>query len=285
MEKEIRTVCYDSDLHIEAYRFQGVMQKFPNHFHDYYVIGFIEAGQRYLLCKNHEYIISPGDITLFNPGDVHSCEQIDDKALDYRCINIKKEIMKKTASNITGQEFLPNFSQPVLYRSELADSLQELHKMICRGETDFVKEELYLFLIGHLIQEYAGNDTSTREQNPCSGFKSVCNYLETNYDKSITLDELGSLAGMSKYHFLRSFTKERGISPYSYLQTIRIDKAKKLLEQGTSPADAALCTGFSDQSHFSNFFKKLIGLTPGQYMRIFMNEEQKGEIPYDNQRH
>lgn len=86
---------------------------------------------------------------------------------------------------------------------------------------------------------------------------------------SITLDDLSKLAGLSKYYLLRSFTKQKGISPYSYLETIRIGKAKKLLEQGVLPVDAALQTGFSDQSHFSNFFKKFIGLTPKQYMNIY----------------
>ena len=44
MEQETRTVKYDPELKIEAYSFKGIMQKFPNHFHDYYVIGFIESG-------------------------------------------------------------------------------------------------------------------------------------------------------------------------------------------------------------------------------------------------
>ncbi len=52
MQKEIRTVCYDDELHLEAYRFEGIAQPFPNHFHDYYVIGFVEAGIRCLSCKN-----------------------------------------------------------------------------------------------------------------------------------------------------------------------------------------------------------------------------------------
>ncbi len=42
MQNETRTLQLDPHLHIEAYRFKGIMQKFPNHFHDYYVIGFIE---------------------------------------------------------------------------------------------------------------------------------------------------------------------------------------------------------------------------------------------------
>lgn len=279
MPSEIRTVCYDADLMIETYRFQGIMQKFPNHFHDYYVIGFIEAGQRYLQCKNREYIINPGDITIFNPRDVHSCEQIDGKTLDYRCINVRPEIMKKTALEITGREFLPVFSQTVLYYSELTASLQELHRMISEEETDFVKEELYLFLIGQLLHEYTENTTDPFTQELSSQFKPVCDYMEENYARTITLDELSKLAIMSKYHFLRSFTRQKGISPYSYLETVRIDNAKKLLEAGVPPVETALRTGFHDQSHFTNFFKKFIGLTPWQYMKIFEDSnEQKRTV-------
>ncbi|MCA5011060.1 AraC family transcriptional regulator, partial [Clostridioides difficile] len=50
-------------------------------------------------------------------------------------------------------------------------------------------------------------------------------------------------------------------------------KAKKMLEQGIPPIEAALQTGFADQSHFSNFFKKFIGLTPKQYMKIFIKKQ------------
>lgn len=82
------------------------------------------------------------------------------------------------------------------------------------------------------------------------------------------------LTGISKYHLLRSFTKQKGISPYSYLETIRISEAKQLLENGYSPLEVALQTGFTDQSHFSNFFKKFIGLTPKQYMKIFMTNSK-----------
>ena len=48
MRKEMRTVVYDDELRIEAYRFEGIVQPFPNHFHEHYVIGFVEDGQRVL---------------------------------------------------------------------------------------------------------------------------------------------------------------------------------------------------------------------------------------------
>ena len=62
MKKETRTAVYDGTLHIEAYRFQDIARPFPNHFHEHYVIGLVEDGQRTLCCKNREYAIAPGDI-------------------------------------------------------------------------------------------------------------------------------------------------------------------------------------------------------------------------------
>jgi len=93
MKGELRTVVYDEALRVEAYRLEGIVQPFPNHFHEYYVIGFMENGERVLSCKNQEYTIQRGHILLFNPGDNHACVQSDEGTLDYRGINITKEGM------------------------------------------------------------------------------------------------------------------------------------------------------------------------------------------------
>ena len=102
--------------------------------------------------------------------------------------------------------------------------------------------------------------------------------MENHFSENISLDELLSMTTFGKSYLLRSFTKQVGVSPYRYLQTIRLDKAKKFLEQGVPPVEAAAMAGFSDQSHFTNFFKEFIGLTPRQYQKIFLSEpdeEQK----------
>ena len=76
---------------------------------------------------------------------------------------------------------------------------------------------------------------------------------------------------MSKSTLLRAFVRSKGVTTYSYLESIRIGKAKKLLKQGVPPVEAALQTGFSDQSHFTNYFNRFIGLSPGMYRDIFKN--------------
>ncbi|MNC09320.1 Arabinose operon regulatory protein [compost metagenome] len=279
MNREIRTVVFDQELQFEAYRFEGIMQKFPNHFHDYYVFGYIEQGKRYLQCNNEEYILSSGDVVIFNPHDPHACEAVDGRALDYRCINIQPEILRNYVLEITGLDYLPQFTQNVLCQSELALSLHDLHQRIIEGESDFQKEELFLFFLEQLLREYSDVDTPSPSQELASEIRIICEYIEAHYAQSITLDQLSGLTGLSKYHLLRLFTRQKGISPYSYLETIRISQAKKLLEQGMFPLEVALQTGFSDQSHFTNFFKKLIGLTPKQYMRIFIQPQEPKRSP------
>lgn len=133
MQKQKRAVCYDDALQLEAYHFKGIAQPFPNHFHDYYVIGYIETGTRRLSCKNKEYTIGQGNILLFHPNDNHGCVQCDGETLDYRELNISKEAMLSLAEEIIGQRKLLCFSENVIKNDELTFYFCSLHRMIMDG--------------------------------------------------------------------------------------------------------------------------------------------------------
>lgn len=274
MKKEIRTAVYDDELHIEAYRFEGIVQPFPNHFHEYYVIGFVEKGERVLSCRNREYTIKKGDILLFNPGDNHACVQSDDGTLVYRSLNITKEVMLGLAEEVTGKEELPGFSENVIFDEEASCYLRPLHELIMKGSCEFEKEENLLLLISLLIQQYGEPFENCIPDCP-DEIEKACVFMEQHFAEHIYLEQICRCAGLSKSTLLRAFTKTKGVTPYSYLENIRIGKAKKLLEQGVPPIEAASQTGFSDQSHFTNYFSRFIGLAPGVYREIFLN---KGKV-------
>lgn len=269
MKQEQRTMILDEELGIEAYRFIGIMQKFPNHFHEYYVLGFIEDGSRHLSCKNTEYTVGKGDLLLFNPMENHTCEQIDDKALDYRCLNVKQDTMRNTVYEITGCGYLPEFAAPVVFQSEHVSLLKELHQMLTEEKESFQKEEAFYFLIEQLLSNYTNN----RELKPITislQIQKAREFMENNFSEQISLDDLSRVSALNKYTLLRSFTRQIGITPYQYLETIRVNYAKKLLEQGVIPIEASSESGFTDQSHFTKYFKNFIGLTPKQYQNIFI---------------
>lgn len=275
MKKQTRTAVYDDELRIEAYRFEGIVQPFPNHFHEYYVIGFIEDGHRVLSCRNQEYALKKGNILLFNPGDNHACVQSDDGTLDYRGFNITKEVMLDLAEEVTGRRELPGFSKTVIFDEEVTCYLHPLHELVMIGSCEFGKEENLLLLISLLIQRY-GQPFESCIPECREEIEKACDFMEQHFADRIYLDQICRYAGLSKSTLLRAFTKSKGVTPYSYLENIRIGKAKKLLEQGIPPIEAAMQTGFSDQSHFTNYFNRFIGLAPGLYRDIFL---EKGETP------
>lgn len=272
MKKETRTVVYDDALRIEAYRFEGIVQPFPNHFHEHYVIGFVEDGERCLSCKNKEYSLERGSIVFFNPGDNHACVQSDNGTFDYRGFNISKSTMLDLAEEVTGKRELPGFSKNVIFDDEIVCYLRPLHEMVMNGVSDFGKEETLLFLISALIQNYGQPFENCVPECP-QEIEKACEFIRQHFNERIYLDQICRYAGLSKSTLLRAFTKSKGVTPYRYLETIRINEAKALLGKGVQPVEAAMQTGFSDQSHFTNYFNSFIGLAPGVYRDIFFDKD------------
>jgi len=90
-------------------------------------------------------------------------------------------------------------------------------------------------------------------------------YIEEHFAVGVSLHELAQYVGLSPYYFLRVFRAEVGMPPYTYLESVRIGYAQKFIKAGRTLVEAAVEAGFSSQSHMTNSFKKIIGVTPGQY--------------------
>jgi AraC-like DNA-binding protein len=89
--------------------------------------------------------------------------------------------------------------------------------------------------------------------------------IHARYADDLRLDELAGVACLSKSYFIRAFRHHVGISPYAYLLQVRLNQAKTLLQNGVSATEVAHQTGFFDQSHFTRYFKRFLGITPAQY--------------------
>ena len=281
MKKEIHTIVYDEELNIEAYYFQGTMKPFPNHFHEHYVIGLMEDGRRCLSCRNREYVIEKNQIMLLNPGDNHGCTQADHGAMDYRGLNISKPVMMDLAEEITGKHELPGFSENVIGDKTAIWYLRNLHRMMMEEDNAIGKEENIFLLLSFLIENY-GTPFESCIPECREEIEKACDFMEKHYSERIDLNQICHYTGLSKSTLLRAFTKSKGVTPYRYLESFRVNKARQLLEKGVSPIEAAMRTGFSDQSHFTNYFSRFIGLSPGAYREIFvparngrMNTDQK----------
>jgi transcriptional regulator GlxA family with amidase domain len=94
----------------------------------------------------------------------------------------------------------------------------------------------------------------------------VLEYIVTHLNENITNDALAEVAGLSVCHFARMFKQTVGVSPHRYVLQCRIEWARELLAGTDMPlSEIAIVTGFSDQSHYTRWFREIIGVTPGSY--------------------
>lgn len=81
----------------------------------------------------------------------------------------------------------------------------------------------------------------------------------------LTLDELADHAGLDKFHLCRAFRAQVGLPPHAYLTQLRVAHAKELLAAGARPKDIAPRVGLYDQSQLNRHFRRIVGMTPGQF--------------------
>jgi len=131
-------------------------------------------------------------------------------------------------------------------------------------------ESLGNILAVHLMRHVFGLRrlaTRTNSVLPRQKLTKVVDYIMANLDASPTLEQMAALVHLSPDHFARQFKAATGLAPHQFVITRRVERAQQLLRgrQGVSLAEVAIGAGFSDQSQLCFHFKRIVGVTPGQF--------------------
>lgn len=100
-------------------------------------------------------------------------------------------------------------------------------------------------------------------------------FIDKNYADPLDLSVVSDEAAFSKFHFIRLFKKIYGMTPHIYLRKVRLEHARKLLEQGFSVLEACNEVGFESIGSFTTLFKRMNGLAPSAYRQLRMNHQHQ----------
>ena len=107
---------------------------------------------------------------------------------------------------------------------------------------------------------------SQKEDQSNSAVKKAMLYIQENYSRDISLDDVSSQVNISPYYFSKIFKDETGENFIEYLTRVRIERAKELLvDANISVKEAGIQSGYSDPNYFSRIFKKQMDMTPSEY--------------------
>jgi len=225
--------------------------------------------------QEFEGVLRPGDVTIIPAGKAARWRWPGSPSQTTLHIYLQPQFVQKTADtcdlNYELVSVEPHFGIRDERLSHIAMSLlYELRdeNVVGRLYADSVASLLAL----QLIRRYGSlKDVRIRKGGMAPHkLRRAIKFITDNLDQEqdIALAVVAEEVGMSRFHFSRAFKQSMGLSPINYIAQQRIERAKKLLTETDLPiAEIALRAGVSGQSHFTTFFRRLVGATPRSFRR------------------
>jgi AraC-like DNA-binding protein len=252
---------------LELLRARYITHSFCRHTHDTFAIGVIQQGAEEFSYRGATHVAHAGSIAMINPGEVHTGHAANEAGWTYRMLYPDVQLLMQAAIELSpSSPSLPYFPAPVVNDPFLAQLLLNLHVALEESSSQLEQDSWMLWTMAQLVARHADMQPQVRpirqESRP---IRQVRDYLDAHYADHISLEELGAIANLSPFYLLRTFRKQVGLPPHEYLNQVRLAHAKQRLAQGEAIAEVAHATGFADQSHLTRQFKRIWGVTPGQY--------------------
>ena len=243
-----------------------VRHTYAPHVHDTYTYGTITKGAEIFHAYGGRHIARPGQVTVLNPDVLHD-GMPSEEGYEYRMTYPSVALMAEITEDILGPKFgLPFFAEPLYDDLDLAARTARMHRLFETGAPRLQSETALVDCLSILIARHADARPYVRPVGREAGLVSrVCRVLEDDLTLDINLTDLAARSGVSRFHLIRAFKSELGITPHMFRTRARVSQARRLLGGGEGLAETAFACGFYDQSHFSKTFKGVVGVTPGQY--------------------
>lgn len=239
------------------------------HFHEEYTISLVYEGAHNFTNEKDTFNIVPGLIQVVNPYEIHTTSNSS-----WSHINIMPSI--KLVNSIASQMLQKDVEVDIRLNTLINDvyASKLFHNMF---ESFDNKKQNRILVDSRVIEflEYLLKFHSSIEQKDIkephfdkTKVASSLDYINSNISNlDLNLDDISQNIGLSKYHFLREFKKQYGITPNQYIQIKKVNRVRDLLKSDMCLSSIAYDCGFTDQSYMIKVFKKYIGYTPSKIKR------------------
>ena len=269
------TIKYTTNTLVKLYHNTGTLS-YPLHWHTGIEIILVKENIYDAVIRDTKLRLKPGDILIIPPGELHELKAPKDYG---------RRIILQTDYPIFSHDHemrtLLNLLKPFCHISSMqSDLLNKLTGLLYSIDEEYTKAlDFYETAIMSLIENFFVilgrytlshiNNSSLADKTTLT-FMEICNYINTNFNHGITLENTAALAGYSKSYFCRFFKKYAGKSFYRYLLELQISHADYLLCSTTYQiTDIALDSGFHSIATFNRVFQEFHSCSPSEYRKLF----------------
>ncbi|WP_405716948.1 AraC family transcriptional regulator [Streptomyces sp. NBC_00046] len=252
---------------LDLLRARYVRHTFPRHSHEGYVFGTISHGVEDVGLPGGTVHAGPGTVVMINPEVPHTARAGVPEGWVYATLYPSSQVVKDIAADTTSLRGTVGFSETSIVDPYAARLIGEVHRAAEEGNA-LAADTVLRVMVTRLLRRY-GSVLPARAPRS-AGARDAARaraVLEGRMAAPPTLEVLAAELGTSPFALLRAFKKQYGMPPHAWLTDARVRAARRLLDAGTAPAEAAAEVGFTDQPHLNRHFTRIVGVPPGAYQR------------------
>ncbi len=244
--------------------FADTAHAFGRHTHDQFGIGVILRGAQKSMSGRGIVEAEAGDVITVNPSEVHDGSPLGNNGRSWQMLYFDPAVLADaflamTDSNSDSAEL----AHPVIHDATTANYFQSLFRAMINpqgGYSEIEGQENLLLLLARLVER-----RNCERAGAPKAIEQVRARIDDDPSAPLSLAELAAIGGVSQFQLLRGFSKMTGLTPHAYLVQRRLQRARKMIADGTTLAEAAQAAGFADQSHMTRLFVRSYGMSPGVY--------------------
>ncbi|MFE1295661.1 AraC family transcriptional regulator [Streptomyces sp. NPDC058731] len=252
---------------VDLLRARYVRKTFVRHTHEHFVIAAISEGAEVFHHRGSERYAGAGTLALINPDTAHTGRAGVPEGWRYGAVYPSPDVVAEIAAETTTLRGTPGFVSPVLDDPYTVGLVHHVLRAADEGNA-LAADTLLRVAVTRLLRLNGGNLPTRRVRT--AGARLAVHargVLEERMADPPTLERLAQDLGTSPFALLRAFREVYGMPPHSWLTDARVRHARRLLDTGISPAEAAVAVGFTDQPHLNRHFARIVGVPPGAYQR------------------
>lgn len=245
-----------------------VIEATGRHAHDTLQVGWVRSGAGVVYSGGEAHPVQAGSLVVVPPGEMHFGHSVGRDGWAYTLFNPPSALLEAVGggAELRGDCSCPDFDWVVSREPSLVEPFARWARSLSRGECPVVRECLEQEALAGLLARSARARGLPRCGGAPRAIRKVLEHLEHHPCEKVSLDELARVARLSKYYLVRAFKREVGLAPHAYHLHLRLARATRLLREGRSISSTAFATAFAAQSHLHRHFKRVLGVTPGQYL-------------------
>ncbi|NEA50584.1 AraC family transcriptional regulator [Streptomyces sp. SID10815] len=266
-EERARHWQYEELPGVDLLRARYVRKEFVRHTHEHFVIAAIAEGVEVFHHGGGDVTAGPGTLALVNPDTPHTGRAGVPEGWRYGAVYPAPSLVAEIAAETTSIRGTPGFVNPVLDDPRAAALVHQVLRAVDEGNA-LAADTLLRVAVTRLLRLNGG--PLPRREVRTAGTRIAARarvVLEERLAEPPTLERLAADLGVSPFALLRAFRNAYGMPPHSWLTDVRVRRARRLLDAGSAPAEVAAAVGFTDQSHLSRHFSRIVGVPPGAYQR------------------